>query len=227
MDSQYHMELSQFSLQQLRHIVESGDLLPSEQILREEVHQRFAILESMGIRSLKDLMGALSTKRKLERFALESGLPPKYLTILRRRTGLYTPRPAPLKKLPRIAPQYVERLAMVGVKDTRQLFERGKTAQDRAALATEAGVPERVVLELVKLSDLVRAPFVGPVYARWFYEAGADTLEKLAASQAGDLCERMRQVNEDQELTRVQVPAADEMASFLEFIQRIPLAIEY
>ena len=33
MASTYHMDLEQFSLEQLRHIVESGDLLPSEEIL--------------------------------------------------------------------------------------------------------------------------------------------------------------------------------------------------
>ena len=48
-------------------------------------------------------------------------------------------------------------------------------------------MPSEVLLELVKLSDLSRASYVGPVFARLFYETGADTPEKLATSQPQEL----------------------------------------
>jgi len=228
MANQYHMDLGQFSLEQLRHTVESGDLIPSEKILEEKIPERFAILESMGIRNLKDLTGALSTKRKIERFSQESGLPQDYLTILRRRAGIYTPRPKPLKRMPGIAPEYIERLAAVGIKDTKQLFERAKSKQDRAELSRQANVPDDVLLELTKLSDLARAPYVGPVYARIFYEAGADTLEKLAGSPPAELLARLHAVNDEQKLTKAALPTSvAEMESFLEIVKMIPKAIEY
>ncbi len=75
MAEQYHVDLEQFSLERFRHILETGKVLPSRKILKEKIPERFAILESMGIRNLKELIGALSTKKKVERFSQESGLP--------------------------------------------------------------------------------------------------------------------------------------------------------
>jgi hypothetical protein len=188
---------------------------------------RFATLDAMGIKNLQDLSDALRTKKKLERFSRESGLPQDYLTVLRRRAGTYTPRPVPLKRLPGIAPEAIEGLAAVGFKDTRQLFERAQTHQDREKLVGLAGVTDDELLALVKLSDLARAPYVGPVFARLFYEAGADTLEKLANSRPEELAMRILATNEDQRLTRASLPTAEHMVSWLEIVRMIPRTIEY
>jgi hypothetical protein len=221
------MDPEQFSLDQLRQIVESGNLLPSEQILADEVAERFAILQSMGIVNLGDLTAALSTKKKLERFAQASGLPQDFLTVLRRRAGLYTPKPVPLAKMPGVDPEVVARLAAVGIKNSKQLFDRARTEQDRAELARQADLPGDVLLKLCKLSDLVRAPYVGPVFARLFYKAGTDTLAKLVGSEPEELCQRLRAVNEEKKLTRANLPSAQDMAAGLEIYRMIPLVIEY
>jgi hypothetical protein len=218
--------LTQFSLDHLQHVLETGNLLPSEQILGEDMADRFAVLASMGIANLKHLADRLSTKKKLAQFAEESGLPEKYLVILRRRAGTYKPKPVSLNKLPGIKPQYVERLAAVGIKHSRHLFERAISKQDRAELARLANVPEDALLELVKLSDLVRAPYVGAVYARILYEAGADTLEKLAQSMPDELLARMIAVNEEQQITKAAMPNED-LGPWLETVKLIPRVIEY
>ena len=227
MASYYHMDLTQFSLERFRHVLETGERLPSEQILVEEIPDRFAILSSMGIDNLQDLTQALSTKKKLVQFAQESGLSQDYLTVLRRRAGTYAPRPVALQRMPGIDPDAVERLAGVGIKDSRRLFDRAQTRQEWEELAAQAGVPGDMVLELVKLSDLSRAPYVGPVFARLFYEAGADTLEKLATSQPEELAARIREVNEEKKLTKAALPTSEHMASWLEIVRMIPRTIEY
>ena len=130
MASYYHMDLTQFSLERFRHVLETGERLPSEQILVEEIPDRFAILSSMGIDNLQDLTQALSTKKKLVQFAQESGLSQDYLTVLRRRAGTYAPRPVALQRMPGIDPDAVERLAGVGIKDSRRLFDRAQTRQE-------------------------------------------------------------------------------------------------
>ena len=226
MDSGYHMDLTQFSLDRLRHVLETGSLLPSEQILADDMAGHFAVLASMGVANLQDLVDRLRTKKKLSQFAEESGLPEQYLVILRRRAGTYAPKPVPLKKFPGIEPEYVERLAAVGIKHSKHLFERTRSKQDRAELAALADVPGDALLELVKLSDLVRAAYVGAVYARIFYEAGVDTLEKLAASSADELLARMIAVNEEKQITRAAMPAED-LGPWLETVKLIPKVIEY
>lgn len=60
------------------------------------------------------------------------------------------------------------------------MFERAKRKQDRAGLSRLANVPDDAMLELVKLSDLARPPYVGPVFARLLYETGVDTIAKLS-----------------------------------------------
>jgi hypothetical protein len=226
MDNQYGMDLARFSLDRFRHVLETGTLLPSEQILAEDMADRFEVLASMGIPNLQDLTDRLGTKKKLAHFVVESGLPEKYLVVLRRRAGTYAPKPVPLDKLPGVDHAHVERLAAGGIKHSKHLFERAISRKDRAELAAQADVPKDALLELVKLSDLVRAPYVGPVYARLIYETGADTLEKLAESSPDELLARMIAVNEEQQITKAALPDED-LGPWLETVKLIPKVIEY
>jgi hypothetical protein len=216
------MDLEQFSLAQLRDILETGRLLPSESVLKEDLPERFAALESMGIKNLKDLTGASSTKKKLERFSQESGLPKEYLTVLRRRAGSYTPRPIPLKKLPGIDPEHVERLATLGIKDTKQLYERATTKQDRAELSKMADVPDDAMLELVKLSDLARPPYVGPVFARLMYETGIDTIAEVSQQSPEALYEILTVTNNEKQIYKAPIPGGEDLASWLETVRLLP-----
>ena len=228
MENHYHMDLAEFSLGQFRQMLADGYLLPSEKILGEDIAERFATLQDMGMVNLEDLSSALKTKKKLTEFSQTSGLSHDYLTILRRRVGTYTPQPKPLIKLSGIASDVIERLAVLGIKHTRHLFPQVITKSDREALSGKAGVSIVVILELTKLTDLVRAPYVGPVYARIFYEAGFDTLTKLTESQPADLIARIHKVNEELRLTKAILPTSEaEMASFLEIVRMIPQVIEY
>jgi hypothetical protein len=223
----YHMNLKEFSLEQFKGILQTGHLLPSERILAEDIQHRFEIVASMGITDLQTLVETLSTKKKLETFAQKSGLPLDYLTVLRRRANTYTPRPVALDSFPGIAPEYLQCLAALGIKDTKQLFDRAWTIQGRAELAKIAAIPEPALLELVKLSDLARAPYVGGVFARLFYEAGADTLAKLAGSPPDTLCERLRAVNEQYHFTKAGIPSVSDMTASLEIYKLIPPVVEY
>jgi hypothetical protein len=226
MANQYHMDLERFSLEQFKHILATQRLLPSESILREELPERFATLESMGIQNLADRTGALSTKAKLERFSQASGLPQDYLTMLRRRARSYTPRPIPLKKLPGIDPEHVDRLAALGIANTMQLFERAAYEGDRAELSRMADVPADAMLELVKLSDLARAPYVGPAFARLLYETGVDTIAKVSQQSSEALREKLVATNSERRLYRAAIPGVEDMASWLRSVRELPQVVE-
>lgn len=223
----YHMDLECFDLESFKTILQTEPLLPSQRILKEQVDERFDILASMGIHTLKDLLTALSTKKKIEKLAQVSGIPEDYLTILRRRAGIYTPDPVALDKFPGIAPEHIQSLAAVGIKDSKQLFVHALTEQARTELSAAANVPGNVLLELVKLSDLVRAPYVGAVWARLFYAAGTDTLKKLAESQPEELCARLKAANDQYQLTKGGMPSVKDMTASLAIYKMIPKVIEY
>ncbi len=227
MSGQYAVDLEQFSIEEFQHILETGRLLPSERILGENTSERFAILAALGIMNLQDLAQRIKSKKKIEQFAQESGIAQDYLTILRRRINVYTPKPVSLSKFPGVDAEHIECLAAVGIKQTRQLFERTQSAQDRAALSNLTGVPGDALLELVKLSDLSRASYVGPAFARVIYEAGADTIGKLADCSPEELCANLRAVNEEQEITKAAMPSVEDISACVEIWKKLPRAIEY
>ena len=57
----------------------------------------------------------------------------------------------------------------------------------RDALAERSGVSESVILEIVKLADLARIPGITGIRARLYFDAGVDTLEKLAQCEPAAL----------------------------------------
>ena len=98
-------------------------------------------------------------------------------------------------------------------------------------------MPGDRLLELVKLSDLARAGWVGPIFARLIYEAlivdealtdeaGAGTLEALAKQSPEDLFERLQAVNNEQKLTKGSFSVKD-IASCIEIAKELPKVIEY
>jgi hypothetical protein len=80
-----------------------------------------------------------------------------------------------------VDPEQIEKLASRGIRNVSQMLEAGGTPSDREALAQATGVPPDTILEYVKLSDLARIPGVKSIRARLYHDAGADTVEKLAA----------------------------------------------
>lgn len=226
MPDPYHIDLEAFSLARFRHELETHELLPGRRILKEDVAGRFAILESLGIENLRDLVQALKTGKKVDAFAQESGLPHDYLVILRRQANSYLPNPVNLGRFPGVEPAHVERLTLAGIKHSKHLFDRGRTRAARDVLSREVSVPLEALLELIKLSDLVRVNGVGPIFARILYQAGAGTLGKLSTSSPEELFEKVVAVNQEMGYTSATIPLRD-IAYCIEVSQGLPKVIEY
>lgn len=89
-------------------------------------------------------------------------------------------RPFALRDFRGVEPDYVAGLAAAGIRDVDHMLAAGRTAAGRQALAAETGVPPQGILEFVRLSDLARIPGIKGVRARLYYDAGVDSVEKLA-----------------------------------------------
>ena len=96
-------------------------------------------------------------------------------------------RPFPVHKFRGLDPAVIDKLAAAGIKHVKHVLAAGATPQRRDDLAARAGVPEDVILEIVKLADLARIPGLKGIRARLYLEAGVDTVEKLAAWEAEPL----------------------------------------
>lgn len=177
MSGVYHLDLEMITLQKFKHNIESREMIPSRVALKDDLDQRFKILEAEEITNLKQLLERLKTKEKIEIFSQETGLSAEYLTLIRREANSYQPNPIRLDKFPGISENHTQMLASEGIKNSRQLFDKASTRKEREALSQKTGVPLHVVDELACLSDLARAYGVGPVFARLIYDLGVKTIE--------------------------------------------------
>jgi hypothetical protein len=89
--------------------------------------------------------------------------------------------PFKLKDFMGVDSERIAKLKAIRVTNTDQMLSAGRTAERRAELAKNAGIPLEAVVELVKLSDLACLPGVKGIRTRLYYDAGVDTVEKLAA----------------------------------------------
>lgn len=88
--------------------------------------------------------------------------------------------PFKLRDFRGVNPEFIAKLEHHGIKSAEQLLAAGHTKEQRLILARETDIPQHVLLELVKLSDLARLPGVKGIRARLYYDAGVDSVEKMA-----------------------------------------------
>lgn len=93
----------------------------------------------------------------------------------------------PLRDFRGINPLYVKKLAAIGIKNVKDMLAAGRTSEARAELAARTAIPAEAILELVKLSDLARITGVKSIRARLYYDAGFDTIEKIARWEPNEL----------------------------------------
>lgn len=98
-------------------------------------------------------------------------------------------KPYSLKKFRGVNPDYIDKLDDLGIINADQMLAASTTSEDRKKLAKSTGIPQSAILELVKLSDLARIPGIKSVRARLYYDAGIDTVEKIAALEPEELRE--------------------------------------
>jgi len=89
-------------------------------------------------------------------------------------------KPFALKEFRGVDPEYLRRLESVGIQNVKEMLDSGRTLLERKRLSAKTGIPLDVILEFVKLSDLARIRGVKSIRARLYYDAGVDSVEKLA-----------------------------------------------
>ncbi len=179
MTIRYHLDPDQYSLEAFQHSLSSREMIPSRVVLKEELPHRFQLLADQGIASLGDLLVALKTKAKREKFSEETGLPVEYLTVLNREAKSYLPNPVRLNAYAGISPDLIEVLQQQGITHSRHLYLAAARREDRMILARELGVSFSELTELLCLADLSRLYGFGPVFSRLMHDVGIRTVEAL------------------------------------------------
>jgi predicted flap endonuclease-1-like 5' DNA nuclease len=89
-------------------------------------------------------------------------------------------KPHALKDFRGVNQEYVSKLASSGIKNAEQILHAARTRDDRKRLSEKTRVPAEAIFEFVKLADLSRIEGVKGIRARLYYDAGVDTVEKMA-----------------------------------------------
>ena len=226
MKNDYHIDLEKYSLDKFKKDLDESKLIPSRKILKEDISNRFRVLNDNDIFNLQDLVNVLKTPKKAKEFAEKSGLPQDYVLILRREVNSYTPNPVNLDKFPGLDADTITKLNDAGIKNTAHLFKKIKTHGDRENLAAEMDILPEDILELTKLTDLVRIKWIGPVFARLFYDSGTDTAQKVSEADADPLFKRLVQINNEKGYTKGKFIESD-VDLCIKVADMVPKVIEY
>ncbi len=131
-----------------------------------------------------------------------------------------------LKKIKGVDQSQVNRLSECGIKNVDQMIEVGTTPEARDRIAKKTKIPKEVILEFVKLSDLARIPGVKGVRARLYYDAGIDTVEKIAALGPDELRAKVIQFIEESGFEGILTTPAEAKYT-LEKARKLPRIIKY
>lgn len=127
----------------------------------------------------------------------------------------------PIEDIEGIGPAFGAKLAAVGIKRTDDLLARCGTAKGRADVAQEVQIAEALLLRWANMADLMRLSGVGSEFSELLEAAGVDTVRELQHRNAGNLTQKMQEVNEAKKLTR-RVPSESDVVKWIEQAKQLP-----
>lgn len=118
------------------------------------------------------------------------------------------------------------KLEHAGIRNVNDMIKAGQTSAKRKELSAKTGVSVATILELVKLSDMSRIQGVKGIRARLYYDAGIDTMEKMAKRNPNELREMLTEFVEKTGFNGI-APLPKEAKFTVEMAKRMPKIIEY
>ena len=135
-------------------------------------------------------------------------------------------KPFDLKKFRGVNPEHVNKLSFIGTKNVKQMLDSGKTRVSRQNLSEKTGIPLEAIIEFVKLSDLARIPGIKGIRARLYFDAGVDTVEKMAEWNPKELREMCIEFVERTGFDGI-APLPKEAEFSVKKAKRLPKIVEY
>ena len=131
-----------------------------------------------------------------------------------------------VEKIEGVGVKYAGMLGKVGIRNTKQLLERGATRKGRKALAEASGIDETLILKWANMCDLMRIKGVGEEFSELLERAGVDTVKELAKRRADNLHKAMADANGKRKLVR-QLPGAGQVESWVAQAKAIAPMMQY
>lgn len=222
----YYIDFSKITLEEFQRMLESTYLLPSQQIIAEDINERFQILKSHGINNMQQLQQALKNKNDVNGFSKKTLLPVNYLTVLRRVVNSYHPQPRMIKDYSVLSSEIIDKLERMGIKTTPQLYDKVAAKADRRVLKKELDINGEEALLLAKLADISRIRYVNPAFASLLLNSDYDTVIKIKNADYQELYEQLLRLNEDRRFYKGRINLKD-MKFLVNDTEYISSYIEY
>lgn len=222
----YFIDLKQISIDRYKTILKSADLIPSWIILKDNIDENLDHIKEQNIQNLQELKDALKAKESALLFSKQSGLPEDYVMVLRRVINGYHPKPNRIKDFPNVSEITAKQLEKSGIKNTLQLFDSILTSKSRETLSKRTGIDKDEILKLAKLTDISRIRSVNHTFAYVLYEAGYDTVEKMANVDYIELYETVKQLNAERKFYKAHIGLRD-MQLLVQLAKELSLDVVY
>ena len=134
--------------------------------------------------------------------------------------------PFPLKKILDIEPDHIRKLNEIGIKSVDDMIEAGKTNKKRENISKKTEVPYSVILELTKISDLVRLGYIKEKLSRLYYNAGIQTPKELSKWEAESLHKHFEEFVKKTHWDGT-VPFLSDLKGNIERAKNLPSIVEY
>lgn len=132
----------------------------------------------------------------------------------------------PIGKLRGMSYDLEARLKQQGIYNSDQLLEVACTPAGRQALAAQAKVSTRAILELANRADLARVRGIGGVFSDLLEHTGVDTAKELAGRRPDNLHARLLETNAQAKLAG-RMPTKQAVADWIAQAKELPRLIEY
>jgi replicative superfamily II helicase len=113
-------------IQKYKIFLKNQYLIPSRQILRENIDDNFEKLENCGLKNLSDLKQAISTSAKIDKLSSETKISAEYLNILRRELGTFDKAGVGIEQINGIGPQAAKAFYEAGFKTVEDIANSTK-----------------------------------------------------------------------------------------------------
>ena len=205
----YSIDLNQISSPRYMEILKKQNLLPGRKILLENLEENFHRMAATGIHNLAELKNNMSSAGRLSAFAVKTGIPENYLTILKRELGSLEQKPVPVIDFSGISANTVSILQNKRIRTSKEVYDFTVGPNNISIASREMGIEAGELQELSSLCDLVRINGVGAIAARTLYEGGYKSVTEIAYAKAAELLESMNAVNADKQYYKAKLGEKD------------------
>ena len=139
-------------IQKYKLFLKNQYLIPSRQILHENIDANFKAFENKGLKNVAELKQAVSTSAKIDKLSEETGIPPEYLNILRRELGTLDKQGVGIERINGIGPQAAKAFYEAGYKTIEDIA--GSTKEEMLGKITKVNDEKNYYKAKLGLKDM-------------------------------------------------------------------------